>query len=118
MSNSQLSSSLLLGCALLMSATGEFAMAAATDTPLCDGAATQTSASVSSNSLYIMQSFSFTCSPNVVLHYAETNTGIGVCAASNRGGAMYGGVTDGHSVISRGTWSSGDSMTANTTSGC
>ncbi|WP_156802223.1 hypothetical protein [Leeia oryzae] len=89
-----------------------------TATPLCTGLTTSQSVSVTDSALYITQAFTMRCSPNVVMDYSENLHQVAVCAASNKGGAKYGGVTNGHSIVSQGTWSSGDVMTSDVANGC
>jgi hypothetical protein len=102
---------LLIGAALVTISSGLFAADAA-----CSGGV-GTSASIATAGKFIVNSFSMKCSKNVHLDYSETNTAIGVCAASAKGNKTYGGTSEGGAVKEVTDYTSG-AVTANTTSGC
>lgn len=65
----------------------------------CAGAGADASITSAANS-FIVNTFTLKCSANVFLNYdaTTTSTQVGVCAASSKGNAKYGGSSEGGKV--------------------
>jgi len=87
-------------------------------TDACTGSAADATIATQAGS-FIVNGFTMKCSNNVYLGYTESDTAIGVCAASKKGSMKYGGTSDGGSVGEKGSAGTVSSVPGSSaTAGC